>query len=116
MKSTIIKFITLAILLLLVDGLAGCDAEDDTIIVPKGNISVDIASFFKEELPYMEKSNGFFVNSESDEVFLVNSQEDFKRVYHGSRNLPTINFNYSTLIIGQCLMTERWLCDKTTDH
>lgn len=122
MKTTIIKYMTLAILLILTLGFSGCsnDSEDglnhneyregsndNDIIYPIDNLSKEVLSFFHESLPdNMVRSSVFFVDSKSDEVHLVNSQKELKSLYSGNQELPAIDFNHLTLVIGQCQMSE----------
>lgn len=87
-----------------VDG--GIINEWDRPVVDKSD---PLAAFFEEELhrPYWDgygnEFKTFFENgSWDDEICLVfNSREEFQNAYMGSKELPEIDFNQYTLVIGR---------------
>ena len=62
-----------------------------------------ITSFLSSELPvYSEGSASFFVNERhSNHIYLINSMEELKSIYSGTKKLPNIDFSDKTLLIGQ---------------
>ena len=93
MKTTIIKYMTFIILLLLTIGIAGCEDESNVLstIQPISNIDDEIITFFENELPAMETSNSFFtdVAKETEICYVVNDKKDFQNLYKGTLTLPT---------------------------
>lgn len=63
-----------------------------------------ICSFFNEGLPIGTRSNSFFVGSDKDECYLINNLNELKSIYCGDKELPELDFNKYTLIIGQKVM------------
>ena len=108
-------------------GLAGCsssddddsDSSDDTTIpvVAESAVSSDIVAFFNSELPRPsgELSTGFFVGSNESVCRVINSVTDLKKYYKGDKELPAIDFNTYTLIVGQQRMSRSaYYTDKLT--
>ena len=103
--------------------IVGCTSsdndEDDSIIMPVNMNDGPVAEFFKTELPEMHSSSdyyhqteSFFINPEfldgvaivEDIVCVINSREELADVYLGNKDLPEIDFDKYTLIIGQQIM------------
>ena len=100
------------LLVIMTMGLWSCNSDKDddngigNAVIPiisgtEGNN--DIADFFKTELPQNSDmpSPGFFVNSNVNACYVINSIEELKSLYEGDRELPMIDFRSKTLIIGQ---------------
>ena len=61
-----------------------------------------LCSFFNEGLPIGARSNSFFVGSDKDECYVINSLNELKSIYCGNEEIPELlNFNKYTLVIGQ---------------
>jgi hypothetical protein len=63
-----------------------------------------VYDFFNEvngELPKGQRSTSFFVDSDKDKCYVINSAEELKSIYYGEREIPYINFDKYTLVIGQ---------------
>lgn len=64
-----------------------------------------LCSFFNEGLPIGARSNSFFVGSDKDECYVINSLNELKSIYCGNEEIPELlNFNKYTLVIGQKVM------------
>lgn len=72
---------------------------------PKGYMWKDFR-FFNQELPLEESSESFFVGSDKDECYVINSLEELKSIYSGEREIPYIDFGKYTLVIGQKVMPD----------
>ncbi|MDR2968476.1 MAG: Ig-like domain-containing protein [Tannerellaceae bacterium] len=70
--------------------------------VPVSEISDEIVTFFENHLPVFSggKSDCFFVNDKENKSLMINSIDEFKKII-SSIELPTINFDTYTLIVGQ---------------
>ena len=53
------------------------------------------------ELPIGKRSNSFFVDSDKDECYVINSIQELKGIYKGDKEIPEIDFERWTLVIGQ---------------
>ena len=81
------------------------DTKTDTIYpkVSDKNISV----FFEEHLPIFSgsRSECFFVDNNENRCIMINSVDEFRKIFSCSKDLlPTIDFKSYTLIIGQYQM------------
>ncbi len=72
---------------------------------PEGHMSNDFW-FFNQELPLEKSSESFFVGSDKDECYVINSLEELKNIYSGEREIPYIDFGKYTLVIGQKIMPD----------
>ena len=72
---------------------------------PEGYMWKDFR-FFNQELPLEESSESFFVGSDKDECYVINSLEELKSIYSGEREIPYIDFDKYTLVIGQKVMPD----------
>ena len=107
--------------------LAGCSSDDEVIregvhgegerggIVYEGHKqqaideSDPLSVFFGEELHnprwdgYGNEFKTFFEQGEwnDESILVINSQEEFQKVYMGTKELPSVDFNLYTLIIGR---------------
>jgi len=68
-----------------------------------GNIIKNLY-FYNEELPIGRRSESFFVESDKDECYVINSIQELQFVYHGEKELPELDFDQYTLVIGQKVM------------
>ncbi len=112
-KNKIIQ--SMLFLLMVALNFMGCSAEGETVsaegetvISPESKISQDIVSFFEKELPAFGYSDSFFINEnqDSDLCLIINSSREFREIYSGEKDLPKIDFNRYTLIIGKVRMPE----------
>lgn len=60
-----------------------------------------LCNFFNEGLPIGTRSNSFFVDSDKDECYIINSLQELKSIYCGDKEFPELNFDKYTLVIGQ---------------
>ena len=98
-------------LLLMTVAFAGCDTDKDPqFIYPLSYISIDVKSFFEKNLPLLEESKTFFTNEEleSDVFYTINNVKEFSNIYEGEKELPYIDFNQYTLIVGKIRMPESY--------
>lgn len=103
--------------------LCACSSDDDSnlnedIILPVTLTDNSIAKFFNSELPATNNrsSESLFCTSDTingivfkhaineNIVCLINSRQELEAIYLGSKELPEIDFNRYTLIIGQQIM------------
>lgn len=107
MKTNILTLTTA--LLLLGGGFVACNhsQEPEAIGTPPVSAPTDVSAFFKTYLPPSSSSHPepAFNFSEIDyrdtECFVINSLEEFEIVAPPSVELPVIDFDKYTLIIGQ---------------
>ena len=115
------KYLVLFNVLFAVFCFSGCSSDDENTI-PQIRITDEaITDFFKTELPERTNNldpitvkNSFFFTLDSygiqqpliDEniVCVINSRQELADAYLGEEELPEINFNKYTLIIGQQIM------------
>ena len=114
MKKTVWLFLAV---ILMAAGLAGCSSSDDDDsgsgedtsipVIAESAVSSDIVAFFNTELPKMSGSlsPGFFVGSNQNVCRIINSKQELEKYYDGERELPAIDFNAYTLVVGQQLMS-----------
>lgn len=120
MKNVILIFSVLAA----TSCLYACTSDDDSnsgqnIIQPVGIENGAITAFFSTELPELNHSSdgyhtskSFFYNPttyggmaiEKNMIFLINSRKELADIYLGEKELPNIDFDRYTLIIGQQMM------------
>ena len=108
--------------------LAGCNKDDDEEPEMKNSAnegvvydyhgeavqSSSLSVFFSEELrpPYWDskgdlyytffcftKKDDYIVDYMEDSCIVVNSMEEFRLAYHGTKTLPEVNFDNNTLLI-----------------
>ena len=122
-----VKWAAIALMMAMTVGgmLTACSSDDeskDTIAAVRGgevynstkSTDVDpsdqVAVFFNEELGavyYSDKSvnKSFFTNEESDllidKCLVINNRQEFEDAYMGTKDLPIIDFDSYTLIIGR---------------
>lgn len=95
--------------LLLLGGFVACnDSEESEYIgTPPVTASADVSAFFKTYLPSSSSShpepefNFSEIDDRDIECFVINSMEEFEAVAPPSVELPVIDFDKYTLIIGQ---------------
>lgn len=61
----------------------------------------NLSKFFGSEMPIGVRSNSFFVNSDQDEFSVINSLTELKGIYRGNQDIPNIDFEHYTLVLGQ---------------
>lgn len=75
------------------------------ITIPGDKSNYDaLYDFFNKELPLMSvsrQSNTFLFDNLSDICYYINSYDDLRSVYTGKEQLPVIDFESYTLIVGQ---------------
>jgi hypothetical protein len=60
--------------------------------------------FFNKGLPINKRSESFFVGSDKDECYIINSLQELKSIYCGADEIPELSyldFDQYTLVIGQ---------------
>ena len=105
--------------------IVGCSSdndEDGSIIMPVSVTDGPVAEFFKTELPEMHSSSDYYyttkpfffdpetlggVSINENIVYVINSRQELADVYQGDKELPVIDFDKYTLIIGQQIMPYR---------
>ena len=90
-------FLYLPLLLVLMLGTMGCGSDDevDMTIEQVRNIDESVAVFFENEL------GKFDIQKNSNCCSVINSEKDFRACYNGNEELPNIDFDRFTLVIGQ---------------
>jgi hypothetical protein len=85
------------------------DVVNITPIEPEEGYA-EISAFFDSELPFDTYSKGFFVGSNEhsgDEVCkIINSKKELEDLYSGDKDIPEIDFQHYSLIIGQRIMPD----------
>lgn len=98
-----------AALLLMGGGFVACNdsEEPEAIGTPPVTVPTDVSAFFKTYLPSSSYSrpepefNFSEIDFRDTECFVINSMEEFKAVAPPAVELPVIDFEKYTLIIGQ---------------
>ena len=83
-------------------------SRDDGKIIPVSgdNSNFDaLYDFFNKELPLTSwgENNSAFLLDNSETCYFINSYDDLKAIYTGKEQMPSIDFESYTLIIGQKL-------------
>ena len=106
--------------------IVGCSSDededdniDDNIIMPVNVADGPVAEFFKTELPERDSSSddyrqtkSFFFDPETlggvgiseNFFYVINSRQELANIYLGDKELPEIDFDKYTLIVGQQIM------------
>ena len=106
------------LLLLMVAMFVSCENSDNdnktnvSIIQPVNVADRPIIDFFNAELPDRRHSESFFYDPVAyggspilDNIFcVINSRQELEDIYLGEKELPEIDFDKYTLIIGQQIM------------
>lgn len=103
------KKLILVALLLLSGGLVACDDSEEIEVVgtPPVVASDDVTAFFEKYLPPSSADqpkvefNFREIDYDETECFLIDSKEDFEAVAPPAVELPAIDFEKYTLLIGQ---------------
>lgn len=78
---------------------------DGEVLTPVEDRSIagyeDLSRFFASQMPIGARSNSFFVNSDQDEFSAINSLTELKGLYKGTEEIPHIDFEHYTLVLGQ---------------
>ena len=103
MMRTKAKTTILTSLLLL--GVWGCNESNDDEYGFKAPVAEEIISFFNDALPQDESSNCFFTTLDplKDTCYVINSHKELDELYSGEKNLPIIDFDKYTLILGKTM-------------
>ena len=116
------RILTLTAALLLLGGFVACnDSEESEYIgTPPVTASADVSAFFKTYLPSSSSShpepefNFSEIDDRDIECFVINSMEEFEAVAPPSVELPVIDFDKYTLIIGHpSIQTSRRFLSST---
>ena len=102
MKTKVITTILTSLLLL---GVWGCNESNDDEYGFKAPVAEEIISFFNDALPQDESSNCFFTTLDplKDTCYVINSHKELDELYSGEKNLPIIDFDKYTLILGKTM-------------
>ena len=67
-----------------------------------------IAGFFNSELRLGTEGlpECFFMGSQTNECYIINSKQELQELYSGKKDIPEIDFSKYTLIIGQEIMAD----------
>lgn len=65
-----------------------------------------VSCFLNEQLPVGKRSDSFFIGLDKDRCYVINSIQELKNIYYGERDLPKLDFNKYTLVIGQKVMPD----------
>ena len=97
-KTTILTFLLLL-------GVWGCNESNDDEYGLKAPVTEEINSFFNDALPQDESSNCFFTTLDllKDTCYVINSNKELDELYSGEKNLPIIDFDKYTLILGKTM-------------
>lgn len=87
---------------------SACSSDDDNNLNGKEYEDDKVSEFFKAELPEYNRSESFFNNSNENICFVINSKKELQDVYFGNRELPEIDFQKYTLIIGQEILSSSY--------
>lgn len=98
-----------ALLVLMCGGFAACDDTEDSHITgtPPASAPEEVSAFFETCLPPSSYSHsdpefGFSeINYGESECFLINSMEEFAAIAPSGTDLPAIDFDKYSLLIGQ---------------
>ena len=115
-RKRIFKFLPLLLLVAGAVFVASCssdDEEDGNVIAPTQVTDGAVTAFFDAELPpNSDHSKGFFhdqfsynkIDGHKDVAFVIDGRQGLSDIYCGERELPAIDFDKYTLIVGQQLM------------
>ena len=84
-------------------------ASKDYTVISTVPVSEEVKAFFNEALPYLpnlpvELSPISFQPNKESEFFVINNEQELRNLYKGEKDLPQLDFEHYTLIIGQMLM------------
>ena len=107
------KYLLLFNVLIATICFCGCSKEDvsneddsNNVILPINQTDGALAAFLNAELPEMHPSDDIYRTSKSffcdiDTICVINSRLELIKVYKGEREIPEIDFDKYTLVIGQ---------------
>ncbi|MFK8297909.1 hypothetical protein ACI76O_04035 [Capnocytophaga cynodegmi] len=91
---------TILILLLLVVMGCGCRKIDEKeIIFPLINDEVEM--YFLEKMPMKGEKSNYFGGMKQDFVYIINSKDEFRKIFGNVEISNVIDFDKNTLIVGQ---------------
>ena len=101
----------------------GCSKDDENNNETDAPVAREIAAFFNSALPDNgENSQVFFtdIDSQKDTCYIVNSLQELQSLYSGDKEIPKIDFNKYTLILGKKILTagyeiEKYSVEDTTE-
>lgn len=85
------------------EGTRNNDGKVIPVLGDKSNFEA-LYDFFDKELPLLsisEQNNPFLLDGHSEICYFVNSYDEFRSIYTGKEQLPVIDFDSYTLIVGQ---------------
>ena len=91
-------------------------ASKDYTVISTVPVSQEVKAFFDEALPlyYYERPSDFIIDWKDEAnpaIHLINSKEEFVSRYIGTSQLPNIDFNTHTLLIGMTLFVHTHYLD-----
>ena len=94
------------------DSFGGDSEGTENVLNPieEGDGLDAITDFFNSELPNSSYSKGFFCSSPKNAnvgektCIIINSKKELKDIYSGEKELPKIDFQQYSLVIGQVIM------------
>lgn len=105
------KIIKFSLLAILATAFWGCSSDNDEVVADDSDITIisetemdnDVVDFFRTELPKYagSASSGFFIDTNENLCYAINSMDELRKVYMGKKELPAIDFGEKTLFIGQ---------------
>ena len=104
------RLIVMGAAMMLVINLNSCssDSSDDEVInkgVSVENVtpSKEVSDFFDREWTHLGDGSpeSFFKNNNQNIYAMVNSEEEFCELYQGDNEIPYIDFNQYTLVVGK---------------
>ena len=113
------RILWMCAVLMMAIGMSSCRSDDEDNTVPQINKeNGTVEDFFNTELPVAHdsfeysNSHSFFCEEKSgiksaikeDIVCVINSRQELEEIYLGEKEIPEIDFEKNTLIIGQQIM------------
>jgi hypothetical protein len=95
------KLLKISMLMYCLCILVTCDDVESKKTISPLVVDEQIIDFFDVALPTVTKSNCFFVSTENDICYIINSMEDFQAIYSCDDKLPEIDFTLYSLVLGQ---------------
>lgn len=87
--------------------VVSCSSDDDVCIedyvVSTVNVDNEISSFLNSQCAISKDTGNdrFFPFSDKDECYIVNNESEFRAIYVGEDNEPSINYDNYSLLIGR---------------
>ena len=94
------------------DDELGSNGNATDILSPVNSIDgySEISKFFDSEWSYLgvDRPSTFFPDDLQDVCCMVNSEQEFRELYHGNVDIPHIDFQKYTLVIGKKAYTTKY--------